>query len=80
LSGVINYEIDKLFYSSAAPANFIDYTIFQAMLPFMAFAVLSFVVLAFSLRAAKPAAEKETEMQEIETEPKQEEHVEEAPT
>ena len=71
LAGFINYQIDKLLYSSAAPANFIDYTIFAAILPFLVFAVVSFVVVALSLSAIKSEAKKETEMQ-----PKQEEEAE----
>ena len=66
LAGFINYEIDKLAYSSAAPASFIGYTIFAAMLPFLVFAVLSFVVVALSSRAIKSEAEKEPEAQEKE--------------
>lgn len=66
LAGFINYEIDKLLYSSAAPASFIDYTILAAMLPFLVFAVLSFVVVALSSRAIKSEAEKEPEAQEKE--------------
>jgi large-conductance mechanosensitive channel len=72
LAGFINYQIDKLAYTSAAPANFIDYTIFAAMLPFLVFAVLSFVVAALSSQAAKSAAEKEPEAQKTKTQPEPE--------
>ncbi len=66
LAAVINYELDKVQYSSAAPASFIDYSIVTAMLPYLVFAVLSFAVYAFSSQAAKSAAEKEPEAQEKE--------------
>ena len=67
LAGIINYETDKLLYSSAAPMNFIVYTILAAMLPFLVFAVLSYVVIALSSREIKSEDEKRTE-----TQPKQE--------
>ena len=82
LAGFINYEIDKLLYSSAAPASFIDYTILAAMLPFLAAAVLSFTAYAFTQSAAKSEVEQETEtpekeMQQTEMKPEPEEVFEE---
>ena len=85
LAGVITYEIDKLQYTAAAPASFIDYTIIASMLPFMGFLIASLVVAVLSSRAAKPAAELEPETQEeatqeTETEPDVEDVFKEAPT
>jgi TRAP-type C4-dicarboxylate transport system permease small subunit len=86
LAGVITYEIDKLQYTSAAPASFIDYTIIAAMLPFMGFLIASLAVAVLSSQAAKPAAaelEPETQekaTQETETEPDVEDVFKETPT
>ena len=73
IAGYVNYKIDRLLYSSSAPASFIDYTIFQAMLPFLVFAVLSFVVLALSLFSKKSEDKKETEPQPEQEAPPEEE-------
>ncbi len=78
IAGYVNFKIDRLLYSSSAPASFIDYTIFQAMLPFLAFAVLSFIVLALSLFSTKSEAKKETEPQpEQEATPEKEKETQE---
>lgn len=67
LAAVINYELDKLSYSSLAPASFFYYSFITAMLPYLVFAVLSFVVYALTLRTIKSEAETEPEAQEKET-------------
>ncbi len=68
LAGVISYELDKLQYTSSAPAAFIAYTIIVAMLPYLVLAVVSFVVYIFSIDAEKEE-EKQPEMPEEKTEP-----------
>ena len=67
LAALINYEFDKVAYSSSIPASFIEYSMFTAMLPFLLAAVLSFVLAALSSREAKSAAEKEPKTQKTET-------------
>ena len=79
LAAYVNYQIIKLLYP-AAPTNFIEYNIIATMLPFLLAVVLSFAVAALSSQAAKSAAEKETEKQESETQPKPQAASEETPT
>ena len=76
--GFVTYEVDKLLYTSQAPANFINYSIVAAILPFLTAAVISFAVAAVISRSMMP--EGETETQKTETQPKQEADVEETPT
>ncbi len=85
LASFINYELDKLQYSSAAPASFIDYSIITAMLPYLVLAVLSFAVYALSSRTTESEAQKEPEAQEkeiqkTETQPEPEDVFTETPT
>ena len=63
IAGVINYQMDKLQYSSQVPMSFIDYSVIAAMLPFLVAAVISFVVVVLSPQDAKSAEEKEPETQ-----------------
>jgi large-conductance mechanosensitive channel len=70
LAAVINYELDKLEYTSAAPASFIDYSFISAMLPYLVLAVLSLTVYVISASMIKPEAqEKETQQTETHPEP-----------
>ncbi len=70
LAAVINYELDKLQYTSAAPASFIDYSFISAMLPYLVLAVLSLTVYVISASMIKPEAqEKETQRTETQPEP-----------
>lgn len=74
LAAILNYELDKLTYSSAAPTIFFVYTILIAILPFLLAAVISFVVAAISSQAAKSTAKKQSEIHgkesgETETQP-----------
>jgi biotin transporter BioY len=80
LSAVINYELNKVLYTSAAPASLFVYSILTAMLPFLVAAVLSFAVAALISRTIKSEAEKEPETQKTETQAKQEADVEETLT
>jgi len=61
LAALITYQIDKLMYSSAAPASFIELGILQSMLPFLAFAAVSFVAMGLIWGQTKPTAETELE-------------------
>jgi large-conductance mechanosensitive channel len=79
LAAYINYQVTKLLYPGA-PMNFVEYNIIAAMLPFLLAVVLSFTVVAFSSQATKAVAEKETEPQKTETQPKQEADIEETLT
>ena len=83
LAGIVNYELDKLLYSSAAPVRFIDYNIISAMLPLLAFAVISFIIVAlssFEIRSESteepeeketPQTETQSEMEEVSEEPEE---------
>jgi large-conductance mechanosensitive channel len=72
IAAVINYELNNLIYSSAAPASFIALSSLTAMLPFLVSAVLSFSVAALISRAIKTEAQKDKE-----TQTKQEAEIEE---
>ena len=67
LAALINYELNQVMYTSAAPASLFEYSILTEMLPFLLAAVISFIVVVLSSKEAKAAAEKETEMQKKET-------------
>jgi large-conductance mechanosensitive channel len=64
LAAVFNYELNKVLYTSAAPASLFEYSVLVAILPFLLAAILSFVVAVLGSQAAKAADEKEPEMQE----------------
>jgi len=67
LVGVFNYEYDKAYFTSAAPASIFEYGVLIAIWPYLLAAVLLFVVAIFGSRAAKSTEEKEPEMQETKT-------------
>jgi predicted membrane protein len=71
LAAVINYELSKVEYTSAAPASFIVYSFISAMLPYLVLAVLSLAVYVLSASMIKPEAQ-EKEMQQTETQPEPE--------
>jgi hypothetical protein len=58
---ILNYELDTLIYTSAAPRNFIQLSIVAAMMPYLISAVLSFLVAFIVSSATKSANKKETE-------------------
>ncbi len=60
-TGVLNWQIDKLAYSSTAPSNFIILTIVAAMVPYLVAAVVSFIVAYMISNATKSTDEKRTE-------------------
>jgi len=61
LAALINYELDKTLYTSAAPVSLIEMSILTAMLPFVASAVLSFSVSGVISRTTESKDEKETQ-------------------
>ena len=67
LAAILNYEYNKVFYTSAAPASLFIYSSVIAMLPYLVVAIVLFVLAFFSPSAAKSEAEKEPEAQEEET-------------
>jgi large-conductance mechanosensitive channel len=67
LAALMNYLLNKLMYTSDAPASLFIYNSLIAMLPFLLAAVISFLVFAFSLQEEKSAVEKEPKTQETET-------------
>jgi hypothetical protein len=72
ISAVLTYEsIDMQYGVGNVPANFIQLSILNAMLPFLLYAVLSFLVVAFTSRAGKETPEKEEETQLPEEQPTQ---------
>jgi hypothetical protein len=73
LTVVVNYEIDKITYTSQAPATFIQLTILSSTLPFLLSAIISFIIAFISGNASKSEVEKQ-----IETQPKQQVNLEEA--
>jgi large-conductance mechanosensitive channel len=66
LAALINYEFNQVYYTSAAPASLIEYSVFATMLPFLLAAVVLFAVAALSSREAKSAAKKEPKTQKTE--------------
>jgi mannitol-specific phosphotransferase system IIBC component len=79
LAAFINYEFDRSYYTSAAPAGITIYSILAAMLPFLLAAVFSFVVYALTLHAAKSVAEKEPEAQKKKTQEQETQEAEKQP-
>lgn len=75
--GFVTYEVDKLLYTSAAPANFINYSVIAALLPFLAAAVVAFAV-AFIISMSTKSEDK-TEVQ-TETQSTKEADIEETST
>jgi mannitol-specific phosphotransferase system IIBC component len=57
----LNYQLDNLIYTSAAPANFILLSIVAAMIPYLISAVLSFLVAFIVSSAIKSTDKKDTE-------------------
>jgi len=72
IAALVNYELNKVMYTSAAPMSLFTYSILTAMLPFLAFAIISFAVAALISRAIKSEADKKMETQKTETQAKQE--------
>jgi large-conductance mechanosensitive channel len=70
LAGLINYELNHVIYTSAAPASLFEYNILTTMLPFLLAAVISFVLAYVSAQAAKSATNEKTETTEAETQQK----------
>jgi hypothetical protein len=73
LAALTNYELNKVMYTSAAPASLFVYNIFTSILPYLLGAVISFVVVSLSSHEEASAAEKETEIQKEETKEAQKE-------
>lgn len=75
---MINYDLNKVMYTSAAPATLFEYNLLAAMVPYLAAAVLSFTVAALISRSLRTEAEpeedleKEAETEKTEAEAKQE--------
>jgi hypothetical protein len=67
LAALMNYELNNVMYTSAAPASLFIYSILIAMLPFLLAAVISFLVFALSSQEEKSAVEKEPKTQQTET-------------
>ena len=67
LAALMNYELNNLMHTSAAPASLFIYNSLIAMLPFLLAAVISFLVFAFSSKEQESAAEKKPKPQETET-------------
>jgi large-conductance mechanosensitive channel len=61
LAGLLNYAINRVMYSSAAPLELFVYNFIIAMLPFLTAAVVSFTVAALSGQQEKQEMEKEHE-------------------
>ena len=83
-AALTNYELNRVMYTSAAPASLFVYNIFTSILPYLLGAVISFVVFTFSSHEETSATEKETEIQKEETkeaekEPAPEDAFEETP-
>ena len=84
LAALTNFELNKVMYTSAAPASLFVYNIFTSILPYLLGAVISFVVVTVSSQQEISAVEKETEIlkeetKEAEKEPAPEEAFEETP-
>lgn len=67
LAALINYELNSVLYTSAAPTSVFVYSILTTMLPFLLAAVISFLVVALSSQEEKSAAKKEPKTQKTET-------------
>ncbi len=59
LAALLNYAINRVMYTSAAPLELFAYNLIIAMLPFLTAAVVSFVVAALSGQQEKEELEKE---------------------
>jgi len=70
LAALINYELNSVLYTSAAPRTLFEYEILTTILPFLLGAVISFIVANVSSRAIKDAVEEKIETKENETQQK----------
>ena len=68
LAAVFSYQLNKVLYTSSAPASLFVYSVLVAMLPFLLAAVISFVVAFVISSAAKSEDEEEPEAEEKKTE------------
>jgi len=67
LAALTNYELNKIMYTSEAPASLFVYNIFTSILPYLLGAVISFIVVALASHEETSATKKETEIQKEET-------------
>jgi hypothetical protein len=65
IASLVTYQLDKLMYSSAAPASFIQLGILNSAMPFIAYAIVSFVAAGIIWQGTKPKEEKLPETQTL---------------